>query len=181
MNIEAIDIWEERRYLLTNEICVIDHIVKPILGLLGWNIDDTTQVTISGRAESRCDVHLLVDSTVVVGLECKALTSNEFRITTEKGDIRNSERGDGVAQLKKYCRLQVENQHGHSVIPAITNGLRWVVFNAATFLSGDTRNEPIQPSRDILVDTTITETSFLSDVCALRRDALLNRISETTD
>jgi hypothetical protein len=43
--------------------------------------------------------------------------------------MRNSSRGDGIAQLKRYCHKISQAQPGYQPIPVITNGLRWVIFN----------------------------------------------------
>ena len=168
MNGEPSDIWRSSRYLLTDENQVIDMIVLPVLGLLGWNTADRTQVDRCAPTAKRCDIHLRQNGTIFAGVECKSINSNEFCITHDKGDSRNPEH-DGVVQLKTYCRTLGSQEGGNMVVPVLTNGLRWVVFNPDTFLCHSNENNPVNAEAHILTDTIITEVNFLQDLNLIKR------------
>lgn len=168
MNGKPIDIWRSSRYLLINENQVIDRIVLPVLGLLGWNQDDRAQVDRCAPNAGRCDIHLIQNGIILAGVECKSINSNEFCITHDKGDSRNPEH-DGVVQLKTYCRTLLSQEGGNMVLPVLTNGLRWIVFNPDTFLCDSNVNNPINAEAHILADTIITEVNFLQDLDLIQR------------
>ena len=168
MNRTPSNIWESSRYLLTDENQVIDMIVLPILCLLGWNTADGSQVDRCAPTAERCDIHLIQNGAILAGLECKSINSNEFCITHDKGDSRKPEH-DGIVQLKTYCRTLVSRAGGMAVIPVLTNGLRWIVFNSDTFLCDSNVNNPLNAEAHILTDTIITEVDFLQDLQLIRR------------
>lgn len=169
MNRNTKSIWEDNRYLLTNESQVINKLVKPILVMLGWEEDSKLKIDISDKSSSRCDIHLIRDGIIFSGLECKALASAEFSISMDKGDCRKPHH-DGVVQLKNYCRQIVSQSQegGEMVIPVLTNGLRWVLFNAKTFLHDDNVNATLKVEEDILVDAIITDDDFLQQISPIK-------------
>lgn len=172
MNRAPADIWKDNRYLLTDEQQVIDRIVKPILSCLGWDTTDPLQVEFRAKNAELGDIYLRNSELIVACLECKKLHADEFCIVRSKGRITTDHKTpnkDGVAQIKNDCRSICNQQCGVPPIPVFTNGLRWVIFNADTFLSDDNENNPVQPATDILIDAVVIETSFLDALNVLKR------------
>lgn len=141
--------------------------VERVLLHIGWDVNNPSQVRRAGR-NSRKDTYdlLLYDdfgqnTMPRIVIECKSLSSKEFRCPEEKGRFRenpgilkqknNSKhyeqkyKGDGLAQVRRYyvngCTDKIYDTA--YTIPVFTNGKQWVIFDGHKF-----RNNPTEHVRD---------------------------------
>ncbi len=166
-----ISLWNGSRYICIDESETIVNLVEPVLKSLGWDTGDSNEVE-KANSDSHADFRLYKNGNMFAAIECKALHSSEFKIYSNLGAISyNSQSNkyenidkDGVGQIRRYSmEYKRRGSLADPFFAAITNGLRWVIFDKNLFLDDASLSTPIHQNM-ILFDEIIVKDAFLSNI-----------------
>jgi hypothetical protein len=152
--------------------------IEPILYFIGYDIfnpsiiqrakrndTDYFDIKIQNASESQ-------DKNTIIGIEVKSLTSPEYNVDKlasnkiigilkeETGKNINNENGDGVGQLRRYCANFFQKDNNITIIPILTNGYEWTIFEASFYNNEKKHDEPVLRS-DIKLQIKINEEGFI--------------------
>ncbi|MEM4406595.1 MAG: hypothetical protein QXS68_06070 [Candidatus Methanomethylicaceae archaeon] len=135
-------------------------LVEPILYLAGYDIYDPYIVKRASRSRKsqEFDIEVYKGHILLLAIEVKALSSNEFNINSDRGvgALKEEEGkwknygGDGVGQLRAYC-LNRRNKVLCCTTPILTNGQRWALFTSRKFLDKESAKDRIDPQKEAKV------------------------------
>ena len=141
-------------------------LVEPILELIDYNTKDIDKIK-RASAKKEPDILVIGEEEILV-IEVKSIKSPQFNIKrgengvakyddkktgklekTENG-LKNKD-GDGVGQLRRYCynisknidRYCIKNSKTKKIIPILTNGKDWVIFNYENFTDKNEIDKPL--------------------------------------
>ena len=146
-------------------------LVEPVLWLAGYDIYNPYIVRRASRSpHSKFDIEVYKNGKLFLVIEVKSFSSSEFNIDKQDSEIGKlikkcvsytNRPGDGVGQLRLYCLNDSRCKNDNDIIPILTNGKEWVLFDIQLF-----RNNPESPinSKMIIGRAKVTDEDFYEKI-----------------
>ena len=164
-----------------SEIDIQTLLIEPIISHGGWNLYNPNEVKRAGRSSNGKEFDIEIydpsNNDLKIAIECKSLKNHEFNIdkigngigallrTKEKGIYEQQKSNDGVAQLRRYCIRSSLLLKQNALLPILTNGYEWVIFNS-NFFKDDTKFNNNIDQNHIFARETIVSTQFKNKIIA---------------
>jgi hypothetical protein len=168
---------------LKTEAGTQEHLIEPVLRVLGWNLDDPAEMqrTVGNTRGEKPDTFDLLlfaqgkSKTPRIAIECKAIGNSEFRLPglNDNGRLvqvdgkwdqprqgkHQYQNRDGLAQLRRYCANRTRGYDPAYTIPVLTNGKQWVAFRGEDF--DKNLDKPVAESACLFEPIRIDDPNFL--------------------
>ena len=171
--VKLIEEYEENGKRLS-EIDTQILLVEPVLCHAGYDIFNPYIVKRASRSpqSQEFDIEVYKNGNLFLAIEVKSFNSSEFNIRkfnagnrigalSKQNQQYENSKEDGVGQLRAYCLNWNNNKISVNVIPILTNGKEWVLFNMRLF-----RKKPTCPiNREMIRDQAeVTDENFYEKI-----------------